>query len=296
LARIRTSWLGRFVAAPVLPDLPVLLFLLFLLTACDLATDLTGVRDIDHFTSAEFAYAEPVTGPAIFRLIGINGSIEITGVPGLDTLKVWGIRQVGSDTQEDADSHLPQLEVRFSRFISSLQVETIQPGDTEGRSFTVEYHCLVPSDWEIRVTNINGGIAISAFESGVTVGNINGDLDLEDLNGSFDIALINGGIRLDSVEGEGDLVVTNGSITGQVALSADGDLLASTVNGIIALAVPDTVGAELTVTVVNGTISVTGLPLTMLSSSATHLNAQIGDGSGRITLAAVNGTIALTGY
>ncbi len=289
MMKTRKVSIGRLVWVPGLS-------VLLLLAACDLASDLTGVRSIDYFASAEFAYEEAVTGSAVFRLIGINGSIEITGVPGLDTLKVWGVRRVGSDTQEDADSHLPLLEARFSRFISSLQVETIQPGDTEGRSFMVEYHCLVPSDWEIRVTNINGSILISTFESEVTVGCINGDLDLMDLNGPFDVALINGGIHLDGVEGEGNLVVTNGSITGQMALTAGGALLASTVNGVIALAVPDTIGAELTVTVVNGTISVTGLPLTTVSSSATSLNALIGDGSGRITLAAVNGTIALTGY
>ena len=288
----RTSLLRLRSSTPFL----VVFVPLFLLTACERGEDITGSRPIEHLVSAEFSYQEAVTDPAVFRLVGINGSIEIVGVPGLDTLKVWGTREVGSYTPEDAAAHLDLLEIRFSRFISSLLVETLQPSTTDGRSYKADYHCLVPSDWEIQVVNVNGGISVTGCEAGVTVEDTNGELVLEEVSGQVTAVLVNGVILLTAVEGEGELAVTNGSISGQLVLTAGGTLRAITINGTITLAVPDTVGAELDATAVNGSISVTGLPLTITSSSLTSLRGTIGDGSGQIVLVTVNGTITLTGY
>jgi DUF4097 and DUF4098 domain-containing protein YvlB len=207
-----------------------------------------------------FSYEVNVSGHTRLRLEGINGEVTVTGVDGQASVTIEGERRVESNSSSDAEAHLRELEVQVDESGNEIFVETIQPRDSEGRNYIVNYRISVPKDME------------------VMLGHINGNIYLRDLSGSS----------------LADLV--NGRIEGRLSLPPDGLIDISTVNGTLDLDIPTDTSARVAANVVNGSIHVHNLSLTDSTSTKTSLRGTLGSGRGRIDLNAVNGTIDVTGY
>lgn len=210
--------------------------------------------------SERFSFEKNAAGHTGLRLEGVNGSVTITGSAEADSVVITGEKRVGSDSTADAQAHLQELEVLVSDLGSEIFVETVQPRDSQGRNYIVDYTITVPREFDVRAHNINGAI------------------DVRDVHGNVSVDLI------------------NGSIGARLSLPANGTIDMATVNGMVQLDIPEATSAQLTADVVNGIINLTNLDLHNSVSSRTSLRGTLGEGRGRVSLRTTNGNIGVAGF
>jgi hypothetical protein len=210
-------------------------------------------------------------------MVGVNGTIEIQGRPGFDQVRVEAIRRVRSKTRHDAQAHLPHLQIAVSAGSDDILLETVQPKNSDGREYQVDYVVTVPQDFWADVVNANGSVNLKDLFANAWVQNANGDIFLKDLTGSSWVTL------------------GNGKIEAQVHLPPAGRLVHSVGNGGVALTVQPEVSAIFGAQVGNGSISLTGLNLSQSVAGPHSLHGVLGDGSGAIELSVGNGWIQARG-
>jgi DUF4097 and DUF4098 domain-containing protein YvlB len=225
-----------------------------------------------------FSFEVAVENRSRLRLQAINGEITLTGLPGAHSVIITGEKRVESDSTEDVEAYLPELEVNVQGLANEVFVETTQPQNTGDRNYIVEYTITLPKNLEVRVTNVNGIVTLDAIENDVTVNNVNGEATLLGIVGSARVVLVNGTIESD------------------VTLPLDGTLDMRTTNGAIALDIPQSTSAEFSANVSNGNISVANLVLQNEVRTSTSLRGTLGNGQGTIFLMTANGNIRVSGF
>ncbi len=258
--------LRRMLAILVLP-------LVFI--ACE--DDLTG-GNMNQTAPEPFSFAIEATGASVLELDAKNGEITITGVSADDSVRVEGVREVRSNSIEDAEARLDDLEVVWRVVGDTVIIETEQPEDTEGRTYQVEYNITLPRNFEVVVVSANAAIAIGSIDNSVSV------------------LVGNGVVDLDGVQGDVFIDVGNGEVLGTLTLPTDGTLQVQIGNGLIDLGIPTSTSAEFLATVGNGTISISNLTLQNQQSTNTSLSGRLGAGDGEIRLTVGNGIITVTGF
>jgi hypothetical protein len=236
------------------------LCLAWLLAACDSNEDEDGVSNTDHVVSQEFIYGIEYDNQKSLTLQGINGQIEILGVPDTNAVWIGGERSVGSESIEDARQHLHLLEVEVEQVGDAVQVHTIQPEDSSGRSYVVDYDITMPPEMAIVVSHVNGEVEISEIHGSVAVSVINGRIDLtvgSEMGPSVGLALVNGVVMVD--------------------LPASGS-------------------ADIEAEIINGTISVSDLDVTDSDPSSNRFEGVLGDGGPALGISVINGQILIEGY
>ena len=239
--------------------------------------DIFNVRNTDSFAEEPFSFEFERKTRTVFRLEGINGKVQLTGMPDISSITVSGERRVGSESVEDARAHLEQLKVEVEESETAITIRTDQPSKAEGRNYEVNYEITLPQDLEIDVDNVNGNVAVQAIHNAVTVDNVNGQIEAEDLAGNATLKLV------------------NGEITASVTLPPEGRLELRVTNGNIDLEIPSGTSAQFSAAVTNGDIETSDLSLKDASSSPHSLTGTLGEGKGTISLFTVNGTISVTG-
>lgn len=207
-----------------------------------------------------FSHELPTSGHTSFRLEGVSGLITIMGSPQAGLVRVQGERRVESNTQEDADLHLRDLEVRVEDLGSEIYVETHQPSASHGRNYNVDYEIILPEDFDLHITNISGNV------------------DIRDTRGNTFVTVISGRVEARAVlplHGTIDMVTTSGGID---------------------LRIPRSTSAEFWADVISGTITVSGLSLRNESHTPNSLRGTMGAGQGRISLNVTSGTVRVEGY
>jgi len=270
-------------------------FILLLISGC--SEDLPfNINKTDHSASESFDFDVGIELQSGFRLNAINGAIDVTGSTGVTVVEVWGEKIVRSESTEDAEEHLENLDVRITKNQSEIYVETIQPRNTFGRSYEVEYHVLIPEHWKVNVVNVNGEVDVYSIENDVTVKLTNGDIKIENIAGSISADLTNGNTHLLNTLGNVDIEVTNGSITSTMILPEQGSCRMSTVNGQISLSLPDNTSADFYAHVTNGFINISGFVLTNWQMTQNTATCTLADGNGSIRLDVTNGQINVNGF
>jgi DUF4097 and DUF4098 domain-containing protein YvlB len=216
-----------------------------------------GVSHNNHVASESFSFELGMASR--LRLEGINGTITVTGSSESASVTIYGERRVGSESAADAQEHLSRLEVRVEELGDEISVRTLQPSESRGRNYVVDYEITLPRGLTVHINNINGNI------------------DLEGLAGDTLAELI------------------NGQIDAKVSVPVEGVVDLSTVNGTIEVSVPVDTSAHLAASVVNGTIGIRNLTLHNEVSSRTSLQGVLGNGHGNILLSTVNGSIDVEG-
>ena len=149
----------------------------------------------------------------------------------------------------------------------------------DGRYWSVAFELQVPRKADIRVDATNGGIIVEDVRGRIDAHTVNGGIVLGDVNGDIRGETVNGGVRaeLSSEKWDGP------------------GLELKTVNGGVALAVPNGFSGELDARTANGGISV-DFPITIsgLINSRRQIRGTLGSGGARISLSAVNGGISIS--
>ncbi len=236
------------------------------------------------FSNTDFEAEEPfsfeveVGNRSLLRLQGINGEITITGISGANSVIITGIKRVGSESTQDAEEHLQELEVNVQSLANEVFVETIQPQDSGGRNYIVDYTITLPKNLEVQVANANGIVTLDSIENDVTVNNANGGVIFIGIVGN---ALVN---------------LANGTIESEVTLPLNGTIDLNMGNGNINLAIPANTSAGFSAIVSIGSISVSNLVLQDEVSTPTSRRGTLGNGQGTISLETGNGNIRVSGF
>lgn len=270
--------------------------LLLFATSCVIEPNSGDVRNTRYSASENFSSRIEVAAQSYLDLRGINGTVEIIGSDNSDIVDIWGERRVESDSRSDAEANLQRLSVEIIVNEDGIVVETRQPDETHGRNFIVNYHLRVPRNWLIYGENINGNTTVEAFNNAVEVGLTNGNLDVTSINGDVSAALVNGNLNIKEVSGSVLGALVNGNISGKVYLPLMGTCKLTTVNGNVALSIPQTTSAYFSSRVSNGGISLANLTLQNAVTTPTSLSGVLGSGNGSIDLQTVNGSIVVTGF
>jgi DUF4097 and DUF4098 domain-containing protein YvlB len=161
---------------------------------------------------------------------------------------------------------------------SEIRVETVQPANTGGRTYIVNYTVTLPKFLRNNVTNLNGIVTLDSIDNDVTVINMNGTATLTNITGSASANIL------------------NGQIQGAVTLPLNGVIDMTTLNGDINLEIPVNTSAALSASVTVGTITTQNLLLQNIVSTPTFLSGTLGDGQGTIKMESKQiGNIMVTG-
>ena len=265
--------------------------LIFLLTAvsvmsCDDGnSDFGGVtfptfpfRNTAFEATAPFSFEVEVGTRSLLRLQGINDQMTMTGISGAHSIMITGIRRVGSESIQDAEDHVGELQVNVQSLANEVLLETIHAQDPEGRKYVVEYTITLPKNLEVHVANANGIVTLDSIENDVTVNNANGNVTFIDIIGSV---FTN---------------VANGTIESDVTLPLHGTIDLNMGNGNINLAIPANTSAGFSAMVSIGSIRVSNLVLQNEVSTPTSRRGTLGNGQGTISLETGNGNIRVSGF
>jgi DUF4097 and DUF4098 domain-containing protein YvlB len=149
----------------------------------------------------------------------------------------------------------------------------------DDRYWSVAFELQVPRKADLRVDATNGGIIVEDVRGRIDAHTVNGGIVLGDVNGDIRGETVNGGVRAE---------LSNEKWDGP-------GLELKTVNGGVALAVPNGFSGELDARTANGGISV-DFPITIsgLINSRRQIRGTLGSGGARISLSAVNGGISIS--
>ncbi len=241
---------------------------------CD--DDISGPQRFE--AEQPFAFAVQVTTQRAWILTGLNGRVEVVGVPGADSIRVEGVKRVLATDPEDAQQRLDDIEVVITEGADSIAIRSVHPRSSDARSYVVDYQLTVPGDLPAVMANGNG------------------DITLESLGADVEISLGNGSALMDDIVGSAFVEVGNGDVECRATLPTEGVIAIAVGNGDIDLAVPVNTSAQLSATVGNGTIGVIGLTLQDLTETENALSGRLGTGSGSIDLATASGSIEIRGF
>jgi DUF4097 and DUF4098 domain-containing protein YvlB len=234
-----------------------------LLAGCDWFDDDEGNVDNTNFSATEdFDFRVAVANRTRIRLEAINGNVEITGKPNVNSLVIAGEKKVRSESLQDATVHLDDLDVRVTETVDEVRVSTDQPDNPRGRNYQVDYTISVPEHMNVTIVHVNGRVGLYDLES------------------------------------DADVKLVNGEIDGKMVLPSGGSIDLDLVNGNINLSIPTSTSTSAIVDcdIVNGDIHTTNLDMHNVTNSAHSVRGTLGDGDGSITMSTVNGVLRLTGY
>jgi hypothetical protein len=199
------------------------------------------------------------TGQTGLTLEGVSGTIRITGSPEAGSVLITGERRVGSWSYEDAVTRLADLEVQVHDQGEEIYVRTLQPSDSHGRNYVVDYTITVPRDFDLRIHNVSGTVDLRGTH---------GNVFTEVVSGTVDVAAI---------------------------LPMNGTVEITTVSGNVDLSLPTETSAEFSANVVSGNISVSNLSLRNQVKGRDSLRGTFGNGQGSVFLRTTSGNIAVRG-
>ncbi|MBN2280862.1 MAG: DUF4097 family beta strand repeat protein [Candidatus Marinimicrobia bacterium] len=275
-----------------------ILFIVFIgfLSRCERILDCNNCVHNTNFSVEEnFSFEIDAEGFSSFEIQGINGNIEISGTSGDSLIHILGTRKVKSDSRADAEEHLDLLEVEWLQWNEKILVRTIQPDETHGRSYEVEYHIKLPYIFYSEILNINGNVSIDSMGNSTDIRLTNGNIEINNLEGAQTVDLTNGNIFIDSHCGSSDINLTNGNIDGESTLSKQGVCKIYVTNGNINLDIPQSTSAEFSAKITNGSISTNNLTFSNFQQSKYSVSGILGNGEGEVDLVTTNGTIRVKG-
>ena len=236
------------------------------------------ISNTDFRAEESYTFKTAVLNHTRLRLEAVNGNIFIKGVTDFDSIIAVCEKYVGSESMEDAEEHLQKLGVNVQDLDNEIYIKTIQPQESHGRDYVVNYEILIPDNLEICIVNMNGVVTVDSIHQNVSVENANGQIILNEISGS--------------VLGN----VLNGYIESTVILPTDGTLILSTLNGGIRLNIPQNTSAEFSASVILGYISISNLDLQNEVKSNNTLTGTLNNGQGTISLSTINGNIYVSGF
>jgi hypothetical protein len=231
-----------------------------------------------------------------FSLDAINGTVEISTGTNLDSITIQGERIVESESIADAEEHLQYLNVDISQTSNIILVKTIQPSQSNGRNYIVNYRIEIPNDWEVDVEQINGNVDLSGIRGNIRTVVTNGNISVSSCEGNIHTTITNGNSSFSDITGCIWSSIVNGNSTGHITLADSGTCQQSVVNGNLILAIPRFTSAQFSAKTSSGLVNVNNLPLNNAQITTKSVTGTLGTGDGIVNIEAVNGSITVNGF
>jgi DUF4097 and DUF4098 domain-containing protein YvlB len=217
----------------------------------------------------EFHRTVPLSADGRVSLNNINGDVEITG---------WSKNEVQIDAVKTApdQERLNNMRIEVNTSGNSVDIETKYPERlVNNNPGSVHYTLHVPQNARIDKINL-----------------VNGSLDIQKVSGEVNASLVNGKVRASDLAGTADLATVNGPVEANYSsLNNVHQIKLSSVNGAVNLLLPQSPNADVSASVVNGSIS-TDFPLTVKGRFVgKSMSGTLGSGGVNIELNNVNGSI-----
>ena len=217
----------------------------------------------------EFHRTVPLSADGQVSLNNINGDVEISG---------WSKNEVQIDAIKTApdQQRLDDMRIEVDNSPNSVEIQTKYPeGHTNNNPGSVRYLLHVPQNARIDKIEL-----------------VNGSLTVRNISGEIDANLVNGKLRASDLAGTADLATVNGSVEANYAsLNNVREIKLGSVNGTVNLLLPQSPNAEVSASVVNGSIS-TDFPLTVKGRFVgKSMSGTLGSGGVQVELSNVNGSI-----
>jgi DUF4097 and DUF4098 domain-containing protein YvlB len=202
---------------------------------------------------------------------GRNGGIEVIGEDRRDIALEAKVTAQGS-SHEDAEARLHQIRV-----LTSGEIHAEGPGESgDHRGWSVSYKLHVPRHIAANLRTENGGITVADIDGAVKADTTNGGLSLRGLAGTVHAQTTNGGVDV-TLAGE--------------RWHGDG-LFAKSTNGGISVRVPDHFAAHLVASTVNGGLAV-GFPLNGQDRPRRSIETDLNGGGPPVRLETTNGGVSI---
>ena len=221
-----------------------------------------------------------------------NGSIQIIGTQLIDSISVEYEKVVKASSKAEAAAHLDDIVVTISQIGSNFYIHVDHPNGSE-RNYELNLFVTIPDHWLTDLNLANGSIELENMAQDSQINLANGDLAIHNLVGNLDISLANGSLAVQEHTGNLNCQLVNGQISVHTSLIYAGECIISLTNGNMHVHIPPSTSATVELSVQNGAIIHSGLPLVISTQSDHFLQGQLGDGSGSIDLNAGNGNIFL---
>jgi Toastrack DUF4097 len=211
------------------------------------------------------------------EIVNTNGLVQIEPAEGA-TVVVRAERLAKATTDDEAKTLLEKVTIAEDISPDTVRLETKAPKSWGRSNVEVKYFVQVPANIHVSARTSNGGIKLKNLANDIEARTSNGGVSGENLGGPVRASTTNGGISL-----------------GFTAIS--GDIAAETVNGGVSVSLPRQAKATLDVSVVNGGISVSDLPVeTEGSRNRRRLEGTLNGGGPRVALETTNGGIRLAAH
>jgi hypothetical protein len=227
------------------------------------------------FPMAEFHWHGTVTPGHQIQIRGMNGAVHAVATNG-NEVEVTALRR--SSDLNPAD--VPVAVIQQGGDVTVCGAQPGAPNDCAGGSgrgaaVNIEYQVHVPKGVVFAARSVNGAITASGLAGGVEAETVNGAIDL-------------------STSGTARAETVNGSIRASVG-STGQDLSFRTVNGSIAVTMPENASTDVRAETVRGSIN-SEFPLTIRHSRPSRSRSatgRIGSGGHQLRMETVNGSILL---
>ena len=217
-------------------------------------------------------------------LSNVNGRVTIHSSAEAKIV-VHADKSVDGGDQQTARRAMNELTIEATATDGGAKIVTHEPQSAGGGFWNflmgehvetnVTYDVVVPSTFDIDVSNVNGAILVTEVSGKQRIETTNGRIELARCAGSFDVSTTNGSIRAELL---------------QVGPGRDQSF--ETTNGRISLVVPASLAAEIDAETTNGSIT-TDLPVTTKSFESNSLRGTVGGGGPRLRLRTTNGSVEI---
>jgi len=227
----------------------------------------------------------PLDADGRFNIDNVKGKIDIHGWSS-NTVVVHSV--IHGKTGESVDA----VKINVDADSESVVIHTEQPSSVTGfpwswgwfkndsrNDATVDYTVQVPQHARLAdVSSVNGTIQIDGVAGDIFASTVNGDTNIKNAAHNLKLSTVNGTISAD-----------------MDALGSGQSVSLDTVNGEIALGVPDNADAEFSVNTVNGGIT-SGFPALQAKREfplGNNLKGSVGRGDANVKVNTVNGAIKI---
>jgi hypothetical protein len=206
--------------------------------------------------SDEWTHSYTLAPGGEVEITNTNGTIEFEPVDG-STVEVRAERIATATTDDGARELLPRITISENATANHVSIKTEGLGGLMiGAGFEVRYHVKAPRKASVRAKNTNGKVSITGMAGKISAH------------------------------------TTNGAVVMDLATVAD-SVEARTTNGAVTLTVPEDAKADVTATVTNGAISISGLKLETTEQSRRKIEGKINGGGPSIELHTTNGGVRI---
>jgi hypothetical protein len=236
-------------------------------------------------TSEQFNESYQVRSGTVIDVYNRNGSVTIIGSE-QDKIEISAVKE-----SYQGQSALDQVDI-FIDIAEKLTISTVSAD--ENVQVTIDFKITVPRDLFIgTVEGSNGDISVEDVIGSPLLTTSNGSITVNNVNGIVSASSSNGNITILGVRSLEAVETSNGNIEAELPTLHD-DLIISTSNGSVKLALNPNLQATIEAETSNGSIEISNLNISEDRLEQNAFSGQMNDGGYNIGIFTSNGSIELT--